>query len=337
MPPAPASAAVKALGLRLSGAAGGGGRARQGCRGREGLVARGFSSRRDRHRHPKAQPGNEQPRAWRELDVRGLRNRMGFNNEGADAAARRLATLDGPRGWARRPMVGVNIGKNKVTTADDAPLDYGYCARVLAPYADYLVVNVSSPNTPGLRDLAVRRGAASDSWSTRAPVLTRGCRSRGAAAREDRARSCRRGHRRRCGPRRRPGAGRHCRYQHHDSVTIGGQADCRGRRCLARSVDVIARLRVRVGRTMCLIGVGGISTAEDAQAMLDAGATLVQGYTALVYQGPDSGRRASTGSWRGGNALARAQPRGDQHAERAHCRERPAERQQRDTERRRAP
>jgi dihydroorotate dehydrogenase len=100
----------------------------------------------------RAQPGNPKPRLWRLTAERALRNRMGFNNPGARAIARRLA-------WVRRTpagraaIVGVNIGKSKVTPADRAAIDYGTSARLLAPYADYLVVNVSSPNTPGLRDL----------------------------------------------------------------------------------------------------------------------------------------------------------------------------------------
>ncbi len=100
--------------------------------------------------HP--QPGNERPRLWRELDVQGVRNRMGFNNEGAEAAARRLAALRSTRG-GRAVLVGANIGKTKVTPAEEAAADYATSAGLLAPYADYLVVNVSSPNTPGLRDL----------------------------------------------------------------------------------------------------------------------------------------------------------------------------------------
>ena len=99
-----------------------------------------------------AQPGNEAPRLWRVLDQRALRNRMGFNNEGsADVAARLRRLRATPAG--RRLVVGVNIGKTKATPAEHAAIDYATSAGRLAPYADYLVVNVSSPNTPGLRDL----------------------------------------------------------------------------------------------------------------------------------------------------------------------------------------
>ncbi|HZJ39834.1 MAG TPA: dihydroorotate dehydrogenase (quinone), partial [Demequina sp.] len=206
------------------------------------------------------------------------------NNEGADAVARRLATLRASA-VGRSALVGVNIGKNKSTSAEDAMLDYGYCARVLAPYADYLVVNVSSPNTPGLRDLQsvatlrpilehARAGAVEAVQGRKVPLLVKIAPD---LADDD-----------------------------IDAVadlalelgldgivatntTIGherGPGGLSGPPLLSRSVDVIARLRVRVGADLCLIGVGGITTADDARAMLDAGATLVQGYTALVYEGP---------------------------------------------------
>ena len=101
---------------------------------------------------PRPQPGNDAPRLWRLMEERGLRNRMGFNNAGADAAAEKLRELRStPAG--RAAIVGANIGKNKVTSEADAPADYEYCAKTLAHWVDFVVVNVSSPNTPGLRDL----------------------------------------------------------------------------------------------------------------------------------------------------------------------------------------
>jgi dihydroorotate dehydrogenase len=118
------------------------------------------------------QPGNPKPRSWRELDVHGLRNQMGFNNEGADAVARRLARLrTSARG--RQVVVGVNIGKTKVTPAEEAAADYAYSARTLAPYADYLVVNVSSPNTPGLRDLSPLTHCVRSSSTCELPLIAR--------------------------------------------------------------------------------------------------------------------------------------------------------------------
>ncbi len=284
MPPAPAAGRVETLGKVFPAPLGVAAGLDKDAVAVKGLWLAGFSHVEVGTVTPKPQPGNEQPRAWRELDVRGLRNRMGFNNEGADAAARRLAALRASA-VGRAALVGVNIGKNKTTSAEDAMLDYGYCARVLAPYADFLVVNVSSPNTPGLRDLQsvaalrpilehARAGAVEAVGGRKVPLLVKIAPD---LADDD-----------------------------IDAVadlalelgldgivatntTIGhdrGPGGLSGPPLLSRSVEVIARLRVRVGADMCLIGVGGITSADDARAMLDAGATLVQGYTALVYEGP---------------------------------------------------
>ena len=100
---------------------------------------------------PRPQPGNEKPRLFRIPELHALINRMGFNNDGALEVAKRLKRLRGRS--STLPVIGVNIGKNKLTEASQAADDYAFCAKELARYADYLAVNVSSPNTPGLRDL----------------------------------------------------------------------------------------------------------------------------------------------------------------------------------------
>ena len=140
----------------------------------KGLWLAGFSHVEIGTITPKAQPGNEQPRAWRELDVRGLRNRMGFNNEGADAAARQLATLEGLSRSARRAVVGVNIGKNKVTAAEDAAarlrlLRAGARALRRLPRGQCVVAQHAWP-----AGSAVRRCACGPSWSTPAPGADEG-------------------------------------------------------------------------------------------------------------------------------------------------------------------
>lgn len=233
---------------------------------------------------PRPQPGNERPRSFRELDLRALRNRMGFNNHGAAALADRLRRLRAtPAG--RRQVVGVNIGKNKLTTAGDAPADYASCARLLAPWADYLVVNVSSPNTPGLRDLqstdqlrpilvAAREGADVVTEPGAVPLLVKIAPD---LADED-----------------------------VDAVadlvlelgldgvvavntTIGhdrGPGGLSGPPLLARGLAVVGRLRARLGAGPTIMGVGGVTTADDARAYLAAGADVVQGYTAFIYEGP---------------------------------------------------
>ncbi|MET0787760.1 MAG: quinone-dependent dihydroorotate dehydrogenase [Cellulomonas sp.] len=233
------------------------------------------------------QPGNEPPRLWRVLDQRALRNRMGFNNEGSEAVAARLRRLRAtPAG--RRLVVGVNIGKTKVTPAEHAPVDYATSAGRLAPYADYLVVNVSSPNTPGLRDL--------QSVEALRPILeaTRVAADEATAA---------------AGLAAVPLLVKIAPDLSDDDVdavaelaaelgldgivavntTIGhdlGPGGLSGPPVLARGLDVVARLRSHLGPDAVIIGVGGITTPADAREYVAVGATLVQGYTGLIYEGP---------------------------------------------------
>src|SRR3954447_21267355 len=122
------------------------------ARGIDALAALGFGHVEVGTVTGRAQPGNDRPRLFRLTAARAVVNRMGFNNDGAEVVARRLAA----RGRRPGPVLGVNIGKTKVVPEDDEAAvldDYGLSAGLLAPYADYLVVNVSSPNTPGLRTL----------------------------------------------------------------------------------------------------------------------------------------------------------------------------------------
>ena len=232
---------------------------------------------------PKAQPGNDKPRAWRELDVDGIRNRMGFNNKGAAAAARRLARLRRSRS-GRRLIVGVNIGKNKVTPAELAAADYAACATALAPYADFLVVNVSSPNTPGLRDLqstaALRpirvatREAADAAAGRRVPLLVKIAPDLADADIDAIARLV---------------LDLGLEGVEATNTTIKhdrGPGGLSGPPLFPRALEVVGRLRRDLGPGPVIIGVGGITTVDDARAMLAAGATILQGYTALIYEGP---------------------------------------------------
>ena len=230
-----------------------------------------------------AQPGNERPRMWRHPQMRAIRNRMGFNSSGADEAARRLRALrSSVRG--RSIVVGANIGKTKATALAGAVADYRYSAGAVARWADYLVVNVSSPNTPGLRSL--------QSVSALRPILEAVREAGDAAAR------------------------RHVPLlvkiapdladEDIDAVadlvtdmdldgvvatntTIDhdlGEGGLSGAPLLPRSLEVVRRLRSRLGEGPTIIGVGGISSIMDAELMLDAGADLLQAYTAFVYNGP---------------------------------------------------
>jgi dihydroorotate dehydrogenase len=241
------------------------------------------------------QPGNPRPRLFRLTGDRAVINRMGFNNDGAEVVAQRLAA----RRRRSRAVLGINIGKSKVVPEDEAVRDYEKSARLLAPYADYLVVNVSSPNTPGLRDLqaveklgpiltAVQRIADGvpllvkiapdladkDVLEVADLALDIGLdgmiATNTTVARDGLATDA-------------------------DAVEEIGAGGLSGRPLTGRAEAVMRMLRDRVGPAMTLIGVGGITTADDARARLDAGATLLQGYTAFVYEGPLWPRRILEG------------------------------------------
>ena len=230
-----------------------------------------------------AQPGNDKPRMWRYPEMRAIRNRMGFNNDGADEAARRLKALRStPRG--RSIIVGANIGKTKATALEDAVEDYRYSASRVARWADYLVVNVSSPNTPGLRSL--------QSVESLRPILSAVREAGDAAAR-----------------RRIPllvKIAPDLADEDIDAVadlvlelgldgvvatntTIAhdlGEGGLSGSPLLPRALEVVRRLRSRLGEEPTIIGVGGISSIMDAELMLEAGADLLQAYSAFIYNGP---------------------------------------------------
>jgi dihydroorotate dehydrogenase len=241
-----------------------------------------------------AQPGNPRPRLARLPDDRALVNRMGFNNAGATALATRLRRLERRRS-ARSPrvVVGVNLGRSR--SAPDAVADYVASATAVAPHADYLVVNVSSPNTPGLRDLqavaelrplllairAAARGAAGrdvpllvkvapdlpDDGLLAVADLALDVELSGIVATNTTVA--------RAGLRSRPAA-----------VAAAGPGGLSGEPLAERSLQVLRLLRGRVGDRLVLVSAGGIQTAEDAWQRLRAGATLVQAYTAFVYEGP---------------------------------------------------
>lgn len=236
---------------------------------------------------PRPQPGNEAPRMFRELGLRGLRNRMGFNNEGAHTAAASLRRLRSSAA-GRQLRIGVNIGKNKTTSAENAAEDYALCARVLAPYADYLVVNVSSPNTPGLRDLqttaelrpiltAAREAAdkaTAEAGLPRVPLLVKiapDLADEDVDAVADLALELGL-----------DGVAAVNTTISHDL----GPGGLSGPPLLPRGLEVVARLRARLGKGPAIIGSGGITTPDDARAYLAAGADLVQGYTGFIFEGP---------------------------------------------------
>jgi dihydroorotate dehydrogenase len=237
------------------------------------------------------QPGNPRPRIARARAQRALVNRMGFPNAGAQAAARRLAGR--PRGTGA-PIVGVNIGRSKAAGAEEELADYRAAARVLAPVADYLALNVSSPNTPGLRELqetarlaglieAVREELALT--GSRVPLLVKlspdlepeQLRQLGALALELEL------------------DGLIAVNTTADHGVLGpGAAGCvpfagggvSGAPLRAAALRVLAVLREATDGQLPLISVGGISDGGDVRERLEAGATLVQAYTGLIYGGP---------------------------------------------------
>lgn len=232
---------------------------------------------------PRAQPGNEKPRLWRHPEVRALRNSMGFNNDGAAVVADRLRALRStPRG--RAVVVGVNIGKNKVTAPELAAEDYALAARALARWADYLVVNVSSPNTPGLRDLqgaaqlteivAATRRAAREAAGREVPVFVKIAPDLTDAQIDEIADLV--------APLGLAGVVATNTTIEHDL----GEGGLSGTPLRERALDVVRRLRARLGEGPVVMGVGGVTSEDDARAMLAAGATLVQVYSAFIYEGP---------------------------------------------------
>jgi dihydroorotate dehydrogenase len=232
-----------------------------------------------------AQPGNPKPRMYRLTKQRALINRMGFNNDGADVIAERLMQLRKSR--SRLPIIGVNIGKSKIVEPQDAVSDYRYSAKLLAPLADYLVVNVSSPNTPGLRDLqqtsalkpilqAVQQEAGS------VPVLVKLAPD---LSNEDLAEILKLI--RELGLSGVIAANTTIRRDFDGDPYVLTQAGgLSGPMLYPRMIEMLGIIRSELDRTFSVIAVGGIETRDQAQNCVAAGADLVQGYTGLVYGGP---------------------------------------------------
>jgi dihydroorotate dehydrogenase len=238
---------------------------------------------------PKPQPGNAPPRVYRLPEAAAIINRMGFPNDGAERVAARLRLRHG------RGVVGVNIGKNVTTPLDRAIDDYVFCLRTVFPVADYVTVNVSSPNTPGLRSLQdseqlvpLLSGLLEESRalerrdSRRVPLVVKispdlteaQLREIGTAVASV------------------PVAGiiatnttlsRDAIADHPLARETGGLS---GRPLFARSCAAVRALRETLGPAMPIIGVGGVASGGDAGLLSQAGADLIQVYTALVFRGP---------------------------------------------------
>ncbi|WP_329109349.1 quinone-dependent dihydroorotate dehydrogenase [Micromonospora sp. NBC_01699] len=232
-----------------------------------------------------AQPGNPRPRLFRLPESTAVINRMGFNNDGAQALARRLD--------AGRPLgvpLGISLGKSKVTPLDDAVADYVASYRALRGHGDYFAVNVSSPNTPGLRALQDREHLdallaalvgekpvlvkiAPDLTEPAIAELLRVCLDRGAAGVIATNTTLRR-------------AGLAAADQPRGTET-GGLS---GRPLTERAREVVSFVHRETGGALPVIGVGGIMEPDDANRLFDAGASLVQLYTGFIYRGPGLAR-----------------------------------------------
>jgi len=236
-----------------------------------------------------AQPGNPKPRAFRYPREEAVINRMGFNNSGAEAVARRLAKMPRPGERGRRIPVGINIGKSKVTPLGEAVGDYLRSFALLADYADYIALNVSSPNTPDLRKLQDEQrlgelleavGGANRARARRVPLLLKIAPDLSFpqidAVLEQIAAHGFDGIIATNTTLARPG--------YFANVNEAGGLS--GRPVRERSTEIIRYIARATNGRLPIIGVGGIHAAGDAAEKLDAGATLVQIYTGMIYRGP---------------------------------------------------
>lgn len=236
---------------------------------------------------PKAQEGNEKPRLFRLKEDKAIINRMGFNNSGVDAAVIRLKKL---RQKNKQVLIGGNIGKNKITPNDRAVDDYIICFNALFDYVDYFVVNVSSPNTPNLRELQEKKPLTdllqtlqqqNNSRAKRKPILLKIApdltneqlldiidivtqtkidgiiATNTTVSRENLSSS--------------------------NKAEMGGLS---GKPLTSRSTEVIRFLSEKSGKAFPIIGVGGIHSEQDALEKFEAGASLIQLYTGFIYEGP---------------------------------------------------
>jgi dihydroorotate dehydrogenase len=228
------------------------------------------------------QPGNDKPRLFRLPESRAIINRMGFNNRGAQALADRLAAGGVSRGnMAIGIPIGISIGKTKNVPLEDATEDYLSSLRILAPYADYFAINVSSPNTPGLRSLQdpdalknLTTALVTEAWQIAAgglpvPIFLKVSPDLADAALEDVVQVS-------------SEAGAEGLIATNTTLVHDGGLS--GAPLTRRAREVVRFLAERT--TLPIIGVGGIMSRDDGQAMIDAGASLLQIYTGYVYAGP---------------------------------------------------
>jgi dihydroorotate dehydrogenase len=251
---------------------------------------------------PRPQSGNEKPRLFRLPADGALINRMGFNNDGVETVTRRLKTwrqlLEARakkyHGKQPRLLVGGNIGKNKSTPNEEAWKDYEICFRTLHPFVDFFVVNVSSPNTPGLRALQEKEALReilthlqdlNEQFDRKRPILLKIAPDLERAQLDDvlalaeeigldglvAANTT---------------ISRDVLRTPEIKVQALGAGGLSGRPLRQKAVDLVQYIHQKTGGRLPLIGSGGIFTADDAQAQWEAGATLIEVWTGFIYEGP---------------------------------------------------
>ena len=246
-----------------------------------------------------AQPGNPPPRMFRAVAAEAIVNRMGFNNPGAEAVAQTLAGWKTSGRWPAHP-VGINLGKSKTTLLTEAAGDYANSFQVLCPHADFFVVNVSSPNTPNLRELQDK--SALDEILAAIQELNKGAKPVLVKVSPDLSFEALDQMLELAGPRNLAGI-----VATNTTITRPPSDDpaiqkifaetggLSGRPLRKRSTEVIRHLHRQTKGRLPIIGVGGIFDADDAWEKITAGATLLQIYTGLVYEGPGITRKIVSG------------------------------------------
>lgn len=238
---------------------------------------------------PRPQPGNPKPRIFRLVEDRAIINRMGFNNQGAERMAKRLQNQR-----MKGVILGVNIGKNKTTPPEEAALDYLSLLDTFAPLADYLAVNISSPNTPGLRDLqekkslealltplAAERGQLARQLHKSVPLLVKLAPDLDDAQLDDALEVILQ-------------TGMDGVIMHNTTTRRGGlrsrlaneSGGLSGAPLREMNTAMLRKTALRLGGRLPIIASGGIFSANDAREKMDAGAALVQIYSGMIYEGP---------------------------------------------------
>ena len=298
--PAPIDDPIELLGCRFSNRVGLAAGLDKNAACVKGMAALGFGFIEVGTVTPKPQPGNDKPRMFRLSEHEAIINRMGFNNQGLSALTQRVAAI---RKSGLSCPLGINIGKNKLTSAEQAADDYTQCLTAVAHLADYVTINLSSPNTPGLRDLqfgdelqklltaiVTKRSELADQSGRRVPLLVKIAPDMAhddllSVADQLQANGI---------------DGIIATNTTIDKQSVKGHAHSdeagglSGRVLFEKSTEIVATLSQHLGNEMVIVGVGGINSPEQAVAKIAAGADLVQLYSGLIYQGPSLIRQSAS-------------------------------------------